>query len=315
MAGRKRRFATKPCENCGATIGPYSPSKLANYRFCGKGCRMRALASKPKRCATETKPCESCGESIKPKRRSEMSKRRFCSIACVGRANMSQEKTCVVCGKSYRRGWCKTMKYPSKYCSKKCMGSEYSSRSIEKFAAREAERITKRVEIAKARAAASLVKRALAEEIKKLPRVKFCRNCGHPIIVSRGIRRRTCVQCVASARRASKRSGEKVRRMRLSRSRMKIDPLLVFARDKWRCHICRCRTPKRLRNTNHDRAPEQDHIVTVASDGLDTWENLRCCCRKCNLAKSDKSFGQFDLGFPVTMRDVRASSNAPLEAP
>jgi 5-methylcytosine-specific restriction endonuclease McrA len=74
-----------------------------------------------------------------------------------------------------------------------------------------------------------------------------------------------------------------------------IKPEIVFARDKWRCQLCKVRTPKRLRGTTHPRAPELDHIVPIAAGGDHTWNNVQCACRKCNGEKGSAPAGQLLL--------------------
>lgn len=64
-----------------------------------------------------------------------------------------------------------------------------------------------------------------------------------------------------------------------------IDPTIVFKRDNWRCYICKIYTPKALRGTYDDRAPEMDHVIPLAVGGTHTMDNVRCCCRQCNSEK------------------------------
>lgn len=77
----------------------------------------------------------------------------------------------------------------------------------------------------------------------------------------------------------------------------RIDPVKVFERDGWRCHVCRRKTPKRLRGSHDGCAPELDHIVTLADGGSHTWGNVACACRSCNQSKGARSFGQ--IGLPI----------------
>lgn len=74
-----------------------------------------------------------------------------------------------------------------------------------------------------------------------------------------------------------------------------IDPFKVFERDGWRCHLCGRKTPKALRGTTNDRAPERDHIISIFDGGSDTYENSACACRRCNRKKGRKSRGQLLL--------------------
>ena len=63
----------------------------------------------------------------------------------------------------------------------------------------------------------------------------------------------------------------------------------VFERDGWRCQLCDCSSPKRLRGTYHPSAPELDHIKPLSKGGEHTMENTQLLCRTCNIMKSDKS--------------------------
>jgi 5-methylcytosine-specific restriction endonuclease McrA len=53
----------------------------------------------------------------------------------------------------------------------------------------------------------------------------------------------------------------------------------IFARDGYSCQYCGI-TAKDL---------TIDHVVPKRMGGGATWENLVCCCRKCNTKKGDKS--------------------------
>lgn len=68
----------------------------------------------------------------------------------------------------------------------------------------------------------------------------------------------------------------------------------VFRRDGWRCQQCRCKV-RRFKNTNHPRYPHLDHIVPLSRGGEHTRVNTQCLCRRCNMGKSDQSYGQLRL--------------------
>jgi 5-methylcytosine-specific restriction endonuclease McrA len=74
-----------------------------------------------------------------------------------------------------------------------------------------------------------------------------------------------------------------------------IDLIKVFETAKWKCHICGCNTPKELRGSYKDNAPELDHIITLAEGGTHAYTNVNCSCRKCNQAKGSRSYGQIKL--------------------
>ena len=75
-----------------------------------------------------------------------------------------------------------------------------------------------------------------------------------------------------------------------------INKIKVFDRDNWRCHICGCKTPKEKKGTYEMNAPELDHIVPLAAGGSHTYANVSCACKRCNIKKSSRSFGQLNFG-------------------
>lgn len=101
------------------------------------------------------------------------------------------------------------------------------------------------------------------------------------------------------AGRAARKRAKTLRRARKSIRAQNIDPVAVFRRDKWRCHVCGGWTPERLRGTFEPNAPELDHVITLADGGEHTWGNVACACRSCNIAKGARSFGQLGLGWAV----------------
>jgi 5-methylcytosine-specific restriction endonuclease McrA len=56
----------------------------------------------------------------------------------------------------------------------------------------------------------------------------------------------------------------------------------IFARDDHTCQYCG-QTAREL---------TIDHVVPKRSGGATSWENLVCCCRRCNAKKGDKSLSQ-----------------------
>lgn len=92
---------------------------------------------------------------------------------------------------------------------------------------------------------------------------------------------------------------EKVRRHRKRGVQCEVvDPFKVFDRDGWKCQLCGVLTPKSLRGSYHDRAPELDHILPLAAGGAHTYANTQCSCRKCNRKKWMTPLGQLHL-FPI----------------
>ena len=74
-----------------------------------------------------------------------------------------------------------------------------------------------------------------------------------------------------------------------------VNPIVVLERDRWTCQLCGIRTPKKMRGTYNDNAPEVDHILPIAKGGEHSYRNTQCACRKCNITKSSKAQGQTRL--------------------
>lgn len=105
-----------------------------------------------------------------------------------------------------------------------------------------------------------------------------------------------CAPCAEHRFKTAKRIA-KLRRKAASRgvNAERVDPLKVFARDKWHCRICGVSTPASKRGTCDANAPELDHIIPVSKGGPHTYLNTQCACRTCNIKKSDKPLGQLLL--------------------
>lgn len=119
-----------------------------------------------------------------------------------------------------------------------------------------------------------------------------CGECGVMFSPEYGVkRRRFCsASCLTKNLRRKRR---KVERARLRAAWVEsVDPTMVFERDGWRCHLCGRRTPRRLRGTLDDRAPELDHIIPLARGGEHSYANTACACRACNMAKGATPKGQ-----------------------
>ncbi len=63
----------------------------------------------------------------------------------------------------------------------------------------------------------------------------------------------------------------------------------IFERDGFRCYLCGQPTPKDLRGFRYvPNAPSVDHVVPIHL-GTNDPDNLRCCCRRCNLEKGNST--------------------------
>lgn len=137
------------------------------------------------------------------------------------------------------------------------------------------------------RAASAESERKAASEILKVETP--CKGCGTRFIPWRvGLLycSRECERRIAWAKRSA---------LRKKATSAPVDPLRVFDRDGWRCRLCGKATPKELRGTNEQRAPELDHIMPLSLGGDHSYANTQLACRACNLAKGARPAGQLML--------------------
>lgn len=145
------------------------------------------------------------------------------------------------------------------------------------------------------------------DSAKKVIKTRKCKECGEQFTSEYGNKRRYFCSDECGDRHNG-RVAKSVRRVRMrgddGRMIESIDPFFILERDGWRCYLCGVKTPKRLRGTCEPNAPEVDHVVPVARGGSHTEDNLRCCCRRCNQAKSDRALGDMQLTVSVQLRLV-----------
>lgn len=188
---------------------------------------------------------------------------------------------------------------------KRCDRLTFCSRSCS--FAHKADTARRRTEIAQAKAEFA------AWAAGKPPMGKRCRGCGRRALKhkqycppcrvawheAKAAARKQSEAYREAQRRSPSRRADKARRKALQRGKIdgaeRFDPLEVLARDGWRCHICGVSTPKRLRGSYDDRAPELDHIVPLAAGGKHTRQNTACACRRCNREKGQRPLGQLRL--------------------
>lgn len=245
--------------------------------------------------------CPTCTTPVKSLR----SRRRvYCSYVCMAAGyRRIHDANCLQCGTLFRpKGDVyKGEYYVQKYCSKDCHSESMRlppKPPINPLVA---------LEIRAIRSIAASVRQAF----KRMARsIRTCVDCG---IQERrlnnewhtGWRCNACYKTHYASLESTKRNkrAAKARRRAIERGAHadSIDPIAVFERDKWRCHICGIKTKKALRGTYEPLAPELDHITTLADGGKHSWGNVACACRKCNHTKSSRSFGQQGLDFAVVM--------------
>jgi hypothetical protein len=124
---------------------------------------------------------------------------------------------------------------------------------------------------------------------------RSCAECGNLFSPEYGNKKRAF--CSESCRcKSTKRTARKAGKARKRAATVEyVNPTKVFDRDGWRCQLCGCSTPRRLRGTIVDRAPELDHIIPLAAGGEHSYRNTQCACRACNIAKGARPLGQMRL--------------------
>lgn len=264
MAGTN---CNRPCGYCGSEV--VGRSKLAMY--CNDLCRRKAREGRrverhgPRK-RHRAAECGHCGQAFLSRSNGKSSTgwTQFCSHACRGAARTARVQASRLVVVSIRRGKCSECSRPyrvengSIYCSDKCRASAYGWK----------------------------------------PAGRACHVCGVSFTQERRWQRACSVDCEEEVQRRMRRVAKSRRRARIrSLEHESIDPVAVFTRDGWKCQLCGVSTPKRLRGTYEDRAPELDHVVPLAAGGGHTWGNVQCACRKCNGEKGGRPLGQ--LGLPL----------------
>jgi 5-methylcytosine-specific restriction endonuclease McrA len=156
------------------------------------------------------------------------------------------------------------------------------------------------------------LKKAEQSKVIHIDRIanKKCKVCGSPVGYKHRSPKKYCSDVCRSigygasreafkqtdAYRAAKRKAKAKRRaIERGLEAHSIDPIRVFERDGWRCHMCNKKLNPIDRGTIKPLAPELDHIVPISKGGKHIWSNVACSCRLCNSTKSDKPFGQLFL--------------------
>lgn len=125
-----------------------------------------------------------------------------------------------------------------------------------------------------------------ANDNEALPLVA-CGEC--PTLFRRPYGSHRTVFCSHACFKKNKNRRGRERRRALARgvSSERVDPIKVFERDKWSCQICGVKTPRKLRGSYDDKAPELDHVMPISLGGAHSYMNTQCACRKCNADKSN----------------------------
>ena len=82
-------------------------------------------------------------------------------------------------------------------------------------------------------------------------------------------------------------SSVKRRRIEKGSTFERIDRIKVFEKDNWTCYVCGISTI-----TSKKYKPNRatlDHIIPLTKGGTHTYDNVRCCCNRCNIRKGNRT--------------------------
>lgn len=96
------------------------------------------------------------------------------------------------------------------------------------------------------------------------------------------------VLCSDACRRVRKREHDQFRRaLRRTASVSRVNPLDIYERDGWRCHICH-RPILRDKAWPHPRSRSIDHLIPLTRGGNHEPANVKAACLRCNLSKGNR---------------------------
>lgn len=300
-------MADGQCSGCALPTKRFASS--GNYaKWCSKACRIREREKSPERRArarfrtrkrgrwVASGVCEGCGEAFEKvvAYGKNIAARNgvFCSKDCAWKAVVRKRAADALSQQEARDVLRKRIK------AERAVLRSWSARSIRKCLAC-GEHFTKAtgVGISCSKACAQ---RAWADIAGRNQAERECKECGILFCAVYPYRSRECCSehCDRTrARRMLRPYRLKAKALRRSRKRHahaeRIDPIVVFERDGWKCQNCGCDAPKRLRGSYDPNAPELDHRTPLARGGAHTMDNVQLLCRTCNGLKGDMLPQQF----------------------
>jgi hypothetical protein len=288
------RLIEQTCNRCGENF-----SARSIY-----GCCSRACAHLHRRRPDLAKTCAQCGVAYS----SKDPKRKFCGAKCAIAWSFASKTShvCEVCGVTFPH---KNGRRADRCCSRAC-GFELMrrERGQEALQRRRADGKFSPVHF-RACATCGRIKCSGRNTVPRACEGECSRQLACKRARTAGIRRyrsgppRTCKECEAvftpqyadkkrtfcSTKCATKYAGRIGKATRRGRERNgfaeSFNPIEILRRDGWRCYLCGVETPRSLRGSIDDRAPEMDHIIALADGGPHRRSNVACACRKCNNAK------------------------------
>lgn len=279
------------CERCGAEFDV----KQATQRFCSVRCRRAGERARARARGYKPPPryafiCKHCGRDYQT---AYKGRDTYCSRECMITNNLAlgrQAKlkiACVHCGARLLAADA----YSSTCCSKECHEQHYRYECV----------VCGKVSIGtvlgrvtcSGECREELNRRQARDSSKKQfdgqVTPKKCKECGCVFVPEYGSKRRAFCsrECASKYNEKQKPKNHQQRAKRYGVKYEWFSDMVILKRDGWRCYICGCSTPRELRGTYEDNAPEIDHIVPLSRGGAHTKDNVRCCCRACNIAKTN----------------------------
>jgi len=241
---------------------------------------------------------------------------KFCSLRCANSRLAKRQHTCLFCGRGFIS---KNRRKHQSFCCRRCCDEFRHRPQLQEAADRQQRaqlRLQKRADlvaracqvcsgpIGRTTLSAKSCSRKCAYvlssrtkrgwQTRRAPVNRTCR-CGETFQAATKTRL-FCRQCQTRSQLDYVHSCGRKYRDRARRFGVPFEPgvtqLRVFARDKWRCQLCGCSTPRALKGKNQPRSPELDHIVPLSRGGGHTYSNVQCACRQCNGKKSNNPLGQ-----------------------
>lgn len=265
----------KTCQYCGKKFEAHNKQKV----FCSKKCKdISYRIARGIKCNTNPEPfkkiCIVCGKPFNSFRESSVT----CSVEC---SKQRQKKRhygcklekhtikCAICGKEVQSWWESQKTCLSEECKK-----EYS-------------RERKRIRNEKSKEKKKIEKR-FYNAIHTVERE--CIECGALFYCLDTESRITC-SSKCSKRYANRRADKRIP------SDQRVDNITLkklYKRDNGICYLCgtKCdwndwRESKKGNSYPGDSYPTIEHVTPISKGGLDSWDNVRLACWKCNLDKAD----------------------------
>lgn len=298
----------KPCIVCGELFLPYQKKSVV----CSQDCRLVHVANNS-RAKWQVKDypevnCQKCNTVFKPRQKDG----KYCSAACNRKRPRHILINCLCCKKEVKRTR-RGSNDSRQYCSKQCATNHRVAINEEIRALRRIAENNKPKPIVDVYLLGEI--KAIKQIAKKAKSSKLCLHCSRIVYTKNMLLHPNCRKEYNEIKRKeykeserykqvrkaykqtesykAKRKADKAKRKALIRGASVAEPInpdFILERDKYRCYICGIKTPKKLRGTYEDNAPEVDHIIPLSKGGLHVESNLRCACRKCNGLKSDRVY-------------------------